>query len=231
VQGRGDYVFSRTDSYIGVMIDDLTTRGVTEPYRMFTSRAEFRLSLRADNADQRLTPAGIALGCVGEQRQRVFAAKSEALAKGRAQLEAARLTPAEMSFCGAALAQDGHRRTAFAALGLPDVDISRVAGLRPETTGIDPDILTQLSRDSLYAGYVDRQARDVALYRRGESQEIPPDFAYESLPGLSNELKAKLQLVRPENLARAGKIEGMTPAALVLILAVVRKQSRQREAG
>ncbi len=226
--GREGAAFSRADSYIGVMIDDLVTRGVTEPYRMFTSRAEFRLSLRADNADQRLTPLGLRLGLVGAARAEAFAAKAEALAAGRAALEAVRVTPRQLAAGGAAVAPDGPRRSGFEALSLPGVDVALLERLAPELGAVAPEIREQLARDALYANYLARQEADVAALRRDESQPIPADFDYAGLPGLSAELRQKLGRLRPATLAQAGRVEGMTPAALTLILARVKAAERRR---
>lgn len=228
-QGREPARFGRSDSYIGVMIDDLVTRGVTEPYRMFTSRAEFRLSLRADNADQRLTPLGMALGCVGERRARAFGEKAEALAAGRERLQGLSLTTREAASKGIKINPDGGRRSAYDLLSIPDVDFGHLLALAPELSDIAPEIQAQLARDALYANYIARQAEDVHAMRRDESQEIPGDFDYDSLAGLSNELKAKLKRIQPGSLAQAGRVEGMTPAALTLILAKLR-QARRRSA-
>ena len=230
-RGGADVVFSRSNSYIGVMIDDLVTRGVTEPYRMFTSRAEFRLSLRADNADQRLTGSGIALGCVGAVRQKAFDAKMEALEAGRAALEALSLTPREASEYGITVGQDGQRRTGFRLLSFPGVTFTDLERAAPELATIPTEIKEQLARDATYATYIDRQSADVEAMRREEAHEIPDDFDYMGLTGLSNELKGKLSLARPRTLAQAGRIDGMTPAALTLILASLRRSERQRSAG
>ena len=230
-RGGADVVFSRSNSYIGVMIDDLVTRGVTEPYRMFTSRAEFRLSLRADNADQRLTGSGIALGCVGAVRQKAFDAKMEALEAGRATLEALSLTPREASEYGITVGQDGQRRTGFRLLSFPGVTFTDLERAAPELATIPTEIKEQLARDATYATYIDRQSADVEAMRREEAHEIPDDFDYMGLTGLSNELKGKLSLARPRTLAQAGRIDGMTPAALTLILASLRRSERQRSAG
>ncbi len=225
---REPAVFSRVDSYIGVMIDDLVTRGVTEPYRMFTSRAEFRLSLRADNADQRLTPRGIALGCVGESRRAEFESKMEALAAGRTTLEGIRLSSRILSDAGVRVSPDGPARSGYAALALPGCDFEVLEGLAPEAAALDLDTRTQLARDALYATYVERQAADVAALRRDEAHAIPPDFDYRCLSGLSAELCAKLIHTRPVSLAQAGRLEGMTPAALSLILARLKADSRRQ---
>jgi tRNA uridine 5-carboxymethylaminomethyl modification enzyme len=229
-QGRGPVAFGRSGSYIGVMIDDLVTRGVTEPYRMFTSRAEFRLSLRADNADQRLTPLALELGCVGEARRRAFGDKMEALAAGRAQLESLSFTPTQLAAAGIAVKQDGQRRSGFDLLAHSGVSFADLLALAPDLAGLDPDCREQLARDALYAVYLERQKQDVEAMRRDEAQEIPEGFDYAALSGLSNELKAKLERIRPRTLAQAGRLEGMTPAALTLILARIRQAERRRTA-
>ena len=221
-------IFSRSDSYIGVMIDDLVTRGVSEPYRMFTSRAEFRLSLRADNADQRLTPFGLSLGCVGEARERAFDEKMEALAAGRARLEAMQLSPSEAAGIGIKVGQDGQRRSGFALLSFPEASFGHLEQADPSLAEIAPEIREQLARDALYANYIARQEADVQAMRRDESQEIPEGFDYTSLGGLSNELKGKLGRIQPRTLAQAGRIDGMTPAAITLILARLRQMDRKR---
>ncbi len=223
--------FSRADSYIGVMIDDLTSRGVTEPYRMFTSRAEFRLTIRADNADRRLTPVGVRAGCVGEGRRVAFDAKLERIEAGRTQLFETPLSPKMLLSAGLAVSQDGGRRSAFDALSFPGAEpeaIRRAAGGLAE---IDTETLAQLQIDSTYGQYADRQAREVADLRRQESQRIPGDLDYGGISGLSNELKQKLSRLRPETMLQAARIEGATPAAMLLILSHLRKQSVGRLAG
>ncbi|WP_281967115.1 tRNA uridine-5-carboxymethylaminomethyl(34) synthesis enzyme MnmG [Roseovarius nanhaiticus] len=227
-QGRDPETFSRSSSYIGVMIDDLITRGVTEPYRMFTSRAEFRLSLRADNADQRLTGRGIELGCVGSARRAAFDAKSSALKIARAQLDNGTFTPRQLSDIGLRVNQDGARRTAFEILAFPDVDFSHLIQLDESLAKIAPEIAGQLAKDALYANYISRQERDIALVQRDEAHAIPLDFDYFCLGGLSNELKSKLSQVRPATLAHAARIDGMTPAALTLILTRLRSNGKVR---
>ena len=226
--GRDPVHFSRADSYIGVMIDDLTTRGVTEPYRMFTSRAEYRLALRADNADQRLTPLALQLGVVGEARQRHFAEKMEHLAAARAVLESKRVSPKEAIAAGMAVSQDGVRRSGFELLALGETAQTSVEALFPDFAAFDGGIRAQVATDALYAQYLNRQSEDIALLRREEAAEIPVGFDYDLLSGLSNELTAKLKRVQPANLAQAARIEGMTPAALTLILAHLRKNQRAR---
>ena len=232
LSARGDAPeeFSRTDSYIGVLIDDLITRGVTEPYRMFTSRAEFRLTLRADNADQRLTPKGIRLGAVGSVRQDAFARKMEALAAGRVALDAVSLTPAAAAAVGIVLSRDGARRSAYELLGHSGVTFDQLVALDPSLERIAPDARDQLARDAIYRGYAHRQQQDADRLRRDEAHRIPPDFDYDALSGLSNELKQKLSRVRPASIAHANRIEGITPAALALILATLRRQSQRQRA-
>jgi tRNA uridine 5-carboxymethylaminomethyl modification enzyme len=230
VQDRDPILFSRTNSYIGVMIDDLTTRGVSEPYRMFTSRAEFRLSLRADNADQRLTGQGIELGCISESRKAAYSQKMDALDACRVMLEAKTFTPKEASVAGVSMTQDGQRRTGFQLLSFPDVTFSDICKLNPDLMNVDKDIADQVSKDALYANYLKRQENDVALLRKDEGERIPLSFDYSVVDGLSNELKSKLISSKPENLAQAARIEGMTPAALTLLLALIRKGQSKKSA-
>ena len=225
--GRDAIVFSRRDSYIGVMIDDLTTRGVSEPYRMFTSRAEFRLSLRADNADQRLTPFGLTLGCIGETRRAAFEHKMERLAAGRALLSSRSWSSREAAAAGIRVAADGARRSAYELLAFPDVSFDTVLPMDPAFAAVDDATRRQLERDALYANYIERQERDVAAMARDEAQAIPEDFDYGALSGLSHELRQKLSAARPATLAQAGRVEGMTPAALTLILARLRQARRK----
>ena len=229
-KGRDPVVFSRSSSYLGVMIDDLITRGVTEPYRMFTSRAEFRLSLRADNADQRLTPLGIELGCVSQARRQVFLDKSAALAKAKEQLTARTFTPQDLEKLGLTVRKDGTKRTAFDLLAFPDMDFEKIIQLDQTFDAISHEIQVQASRDALYANYIDRQARDVEALRRDEAWQIPSDFQYEAMEGLSNELVDKLSRARPRTLAQAGRVEGVTPAALTLILARLRQNQKKKSA-
>ncbi|HKL64662.1 MAG TPA: tRNA uridine-5-carboxymethylaminomethyl(34) synthesis enzyme MnmG [Roseovarius sp.] len=226
----GPVTFSRTDSYIGVMIDDLTTRGVTEPYRMFTSRAEFRLSLRADNADQRLTPLGIDAGCVGDDRRRAFEDKMSGLGAARGLLDAASYTPRDLSAAGIAVNQDGTRRNGMQVLAFPGTEVSDLVSLTPALSDVAPGIAAQLKKDATYANYIARQARDVEVLRRDEGVAIPVGFDYAGIDGLSNELKAKLSAACPETLAQAARIDGMTPAALALILVCLRRGERAQSA-
>ncbi len=222
--------FSRTDSYIGVMIDDLTARGVSEPYRMFTSRAEFRLTLRADNADQRLTPLGISLGCVGEDRQRAFDDKMERLNAGRDLLEQTIITPSGLARMGMPINQDGVRRSGMQVLSFPSVEVGDLASINSALAELDPETAAQLKRDATYANYIDRQAREVEMLRRDEAVTIPRDFDYRCIEGLSNEIRDKLVASRPDTLAQASRIEGMTPAALSLVLIRLRRSLRARSA-
>ena len=212
------------------MIDDLITRGVSEPYRMFTSRAEFRLSLRADNADQRLTPTGTALGCVGPARARAFEGKMERLSAARARLESQSYTPRQLVNIGLKVNQDGSRRTGFQLLAFPDIDFARLIELDATLADVDALSRAQLEKDALYANYIARQERDVEMMKRDEAQDIPADFDFQAVDGLSNELKTKLSAARPANLAQAGRIDGMTPAALTLILARLRMARREKSA-
>ena len=223
-------VFSRADSYIGVMIDDLITRGVSEPYRMFTSRAEYRLHLRADNADQRLTSLGLGLGCVGPQRAESFARKTEALDHARNRLDALSLTPTQLRASGLQIRQDGVRRSGFDLLALPDITFDHLLPFAPDLADIAPATRAQLAREATYAQYLHRQQQDIDALRRDEAIAIPADFDYDQLPGLSAELRGKLHRIRPHSLAQAGSIEGMTPAALTLLHARLKRGPR-RAAG
>jgi tRNA uridine 5-carboxymethylaminomethyl modification enzyme len=224
-------VFDRAEGYLGVMIDDLVTRGVTEPYRMFTSRAEYRLSLRADNADQRLTGRGLALGCVGAARQRHHAAKMEKLAAARALAEGLSVTPAEARRHGLALNQDGQRRTAFELLSYPDMGLSALARMWPQLSGIEEKIARQLEADAKYAVYLDRQAADVEAYRRDEALQLPADLDYAAVNGLSSEVRQKLALARPQTIGQAARIDGVTPAALTLLAARIRRPGKRGAGG
>jgi tRNA uridine 5-carboxymethylaminomethyl modification enzyme len=218
--------FSRAQSYIGVMVDDLVTRGVTEPYRMFTSRAEFRLSLRADNADQRLTPLGIQLGCVSERRRRAFQAKMRDLEVGRGILAETSLGARELAGAGLNVSGDGRRRTAADAISLPESSISALAALAPRLAEIPIHIRRHLEIEALYSHYVERQSRDVESLRRDEALTIPSTFDYQALDGVSSEIRGKLEKHRPATLAHAARIEGMTPAALTVLLAHLRRNAR-----
>ena len=225
-----DFVVSRADGYLGVMIDDLVTRGVTEPYRMFTSRAEYRLRLRADNADQRLTPLGCAVGCVGEARRIAFAAKAASLAAAAELLDSLSLTPTEAGRHGLEVNRDGRRRSAFDLLALPGVDIPRLAAIWPQIGEIAGPIANQVAVDARYAAYVARQDHDVAALRRDEALVIPPGFDFGALSGLSCEVRQKLEHHRPGTLAQAARIDGVTPAALLLVLAQLKSASARKSA-
>jgi tRNA uridine 5-carboxymethylaminomethyl modification enzyme len=227
---REPFVVSRTDGYIGVMVDDLVTRGVSEPYRMFTSRAEFRLKLRADNADQRLTAAGVALGCVGQERRAHFEAKTKALGDGLDLLNQLSLTPTEAGRHGLSVNRDGRRRTAFELLSFPDISLDRLKPIWPELGKLDSKIAAQLEVDARYAAYLRRQDEDVAALKRDEAISIPVDFDYSGIPSLSAEVRQKLVQHRPATIAQAGRIEGVTPAALLTLLARL-KAGRARKSA
>jgi tRNA uridine 5-carboxymethylaminomethyl modification enzyme len=216
---------TRADGYLGVMIDDLVTRGVTEPYRMFTSRAEYRLMLRADNADQRLTPLGVEIGCVGEVRRDVFAAKAKKLEAGADLLRGLTLTPDEAAKAGLTVKRDGRRRSAFELLSYPDIDLPRLARIWPEIGSMDETIAAQLSVDARYAVYIARQELDIAAFRKDEAIAIPRGFGFAGLPGLSNEIRQKLERHQPASLGQAARLDGMTPAALMLLLAHLKKNT------
>jgi tRNA uridine 5-carboxymethylaminomethyl modification enzyme len=218
-----DIMFDRAQAYLGVMIDDLVTRGVSEPYRMFTSRAEYRLALRADNADQRLTARGIDIGCVGAERAKVFAAKNSALNDARAFANSVSLTPKEAERHGIALNKDGQRRTAFELLSYPNISIADLANVWPRFGELAPKISEQIEIDAKYDVYLSRQAADIAAYRRDESFALPDELDYAALPGLSNEVKQKLIAHRPRTIGHASRIDGMTPAALTLLVAHVKR--------
>ena len=228
VGGQDPIILDRAQAYVGVMIDDLVTKGVSEPYRMFTSRAEYRLTLRADNADQRLTGVGETLGIVGSGRSRAFRAKMERLAVSRETMTAHTLTPNEAAKRGLTIRQDGVRRTATDLLSLPDVDFSRLAAIWPDLGGFEPDIVEQLEIDAQYAGYLDRQDADILSFRRDESRALPLDLNYRAVIGLSNEVRQKLEAIRPATLGQASRIEGVTSAALTLVLAYVKGAKKSR---
>lgn len=217
--GRDGYIFSRTESYMGVMLDDLTSRGVTEPYRMFTSRAEYRLSLRADNADARLTPLGLELGIVGKDRRKRFSDWSNDMASARETLQNLRLSPNEAAIHGLKLNQDGVRRSGYDLLAYPDIDYARLVSVWPEALGgYAPRVREAVEIEAAYAVYLNRQQNDIIETRREEERKIPVDFDFGALPGLSIELRQKLSAARPANLAQAARVDGMTPAALTLLL-------------
>ncbi|MBO6601730.1 MAG: tRNA uridine-5-carboxymethylaminomethyl(34) synthesis enzyme MnmG [Roseicyclus sp.] len=226
--GRDKIVLGRDQAYIGVMIDDLVTRGVTEPYRMFTSRAEFRLTLRADNADQRLTPLADRLGIIFEERRRTFGAKTERLSRAYDIMRERSVSPSEGRAHGLRINQDGTRRSAIDLLAFPDIALSDLDAIWPELKEIDKETRDQIAREAQYVNYIERQARDVAALKRDEAYEIPEEFPFDMIEGLSNEVKGKLSMVRPRNLGQAGRIDGMTPAALTLLLTKLRQAERKR---
>ena len=225
--GGDDTPFSldRAEAYIGVMIDDLITRGTAEPYRMFTSRAEYRLTLRADNADQRLTPAGLALGCVGPDRKQVFSAKMAAISETTDKLRLLHETPKNLAAQGVKVSQDGVPRSALKLLAQADAGIEAVRRIWPDTQDIDAGILQQVAHDSLYAGYLDRQQADIAAFRKDEALALPGNLDYGAIGGLSNEMREKLGAARPETLGAASRIPGVTPAALTALLRHVRRHA------
>ena len=222
---------TRAESCIGVMIDDLVTKGVTEPYRMFTSRAEFRLQLRPDNADQRLTPLGIEVGCVGAARRETFETKRAKLSEVRALLQGSVFTPKEMNAAGVHVKQDGVRRSAMEILSMAGVEMADIAQLVPEVANVDDATAAQIEREAVYCHYIERQGAVVEALRRDADLRIPATVDYRAMSGLSNELKAKLEAVEPETIDQAGRIEGMTPAALTLLAAVIKRADKERSAG
>jgi tRNA uridine 5-carboxymethylaminomethyl modification enzyme len=208
---------------IGVLVDDLVTRGTIEPYRMFTSRCEYRLVLRADNADQRLTPLGLRRGCVGAARGAAFATKLAALESARVLAGSLRLTPPALARHGIAVNADGVARSAAELLAYRDVTVARLAAIWPELAGMAPEIAEQLEIDARYAGYLDRQTADILAFRRDESLRLPDDLDYGAIGSLSNEIRDKLTATRPATLGAAARISGVTPAALVALLKYVRR--------
>ena len=224
-------VFDRADGYLGVMIDDLVTRGVSEPYRMFTSRAEYRLMLRADNADQRLTPIGIDIGCVSVFRRRVFERKQADLSGAQDLAGSLSLTPPECRARGIDISQDGVRRSALDLLAYPDVNIKRLSAVWPTLSKLDAGIALQLEHDARYAGYIGRQEVAIAEMRREEARPLPQDLNYLGVDGLSTELRQKLTSIKPATLGQAARIDGMTPAALALVLAVSRRPTAKSRSG
>jgi tRNA uridine 5-carboxymethylaminomethyl modification enzyme len=222
--GAAPLVLDRADAYIGVLIDDLVTRGTSEPYRMFTSRAEYRLSLRADNADQRLTPLGLGVGAIGAERAGAFAAKLAALESGRRLVAGLRLSPTALRQHGIAVNADGVARSAAELLAHPGIDVVRLAAIWPALGGLAPDIAEQLEIDARYAGYLERQARDIAAFRRDEALFLPESLDYAAVGSLSAEIRSKLAAARPATLGAAGRISGVTPAALVALLQYVKRR-------
>ncbi|MDG1826361.1 MAG: tRNA uridine-5-carboxymethylaminomethyl(34) synthesis enzyme MnmG [Henriciella sp.] len=229
--GQTGLTFDRAEAYIGVLIDDLVTRGVTEPYRMFTSRAEYRLSLRSDNADQRLTEKGIECGLVGEVRAEMFHVKQDALEAGRIILKSTQFTPSEAAKHGWRVNQDGQRRSAWEYLAYPDITILDVEAVMPEVSALDARIKTQLGIEATYSSYIERQNDDVAALRREESLLLPTDLDYSAIGGLTNEVKSKLELIRPSTLGQASRIEGVTPGALTALLAFVKRRTDKKKSA
>ncbi|MHA6287909.1 tRNA uridine-5-carboxymethylaminomethyl(34) synthesis enzyme MnmG [Maricaulis sp. CAU 1757] len=225
--GREPFILSRSDAYIGVMIDDLITRGVSEPYRMFTSRAEYRLTLRADNADQRLTPKAVELGAVSVSRETAFVEKMDELGATRDRVATLSLTPNEARLHGLSVNADGKRRNVSELLAYPDIAWSDVTVIWPELGEVAPAIAEQIEIDALYAGYLERQQADILAFRRDEAIALPRDFDYGRVGGLSNEAREKLQAARPETLGQAARIEGVTPGALTAVLAHVKRQAKE----
>ena len=221
--GGREFVLDRASAYIGVLIDDLVSRGTSEPYRMFTSRAEYRLTLRADNADQRLTPIGITLGCVGAERRVAYTGKAEALDNGRALVRRLSMTPSELRRRGLAINADGIRRSAADLLAYPEIDVARLAAIWPELAAVPQPIAEQLEIDGRYSGYLERQAEEIAAFRRDEALKLPPDLNYDAIGSLSAEIRTKLRASRPETLGAAARVSGVTPAALVALLRHVRR--------
>ncbi|MHA1158196.1 MAG: tRNA uridine-5-carboxymethylaminomethyl(34) synthesis enzyme MnmG [Alphaproteobacteria bacterium] len=228
--GAPGVTFARSDGYLGVLIDDLVTLGVSEPYRMFTSRAEYRLTLRADNADQRLTGKGVQLGLVGARRQRVFQAKTKRLDAARALLDRLTLTPDAAAKAGLKLNRDGVRRSAFELLSHPDISFRQLAAVWPDLAAMAPEVAVQMDIEATYAVYVDRQSADIERARRDENVTIPATLTFAALPGLSNEVREKLSAVQPATLGQAARISGMTPAALAILAIAIRRDGRAREA-
>jgi tRNA uridine 5-carboxymethylaminomethyl modification enzyme len=226
VGGQDPVTFGRHQSYIGVLVDDLVTKGVTEPYRMFTSRAEFRLTLRADNADQRLTPLGVELGLVGGERRQVFSNKARCLGDARELAQRLTITPAEGRQAGLEINDDGRRRTLYQMLAHPSASDGVLERLWPELAAWSADVREQVRIDASYAGYLDRQEADVLALQKEDALRLPSGVDYAAIGGLSSELKEKLARIRPISLGQAGRVEGMTPGALTALLAHVRRAPR-----
>jgi tRNA uridine 5-carboxymethylaminomethyl modification enzyme len=224
--GGEPFVLDRADAYIGVLIDDLISRGTSEPYRMFTSRAEYRLQLRADNADQRLTPKGIAVGCVSSARAAKFEEKARALRAARDQLSNLNAAPKVLTELGMVVTQDGKKRTATRLLAYPEITMDRLSALWPELAEIRPDVVEQMEIEARYATYLERQKADIEAFRRDEALEIPPDLDLDMVGGLSNEVREKLKIARPASFGAAARISGVTPAALTALLRYVRRREQ-----
>jgi tRNA uridine 5-carboxymethylaminomethyl modification enzyme len=232
IAGSPPFILDRSEAYIGVMVDDLVTRGVNEPYRMFTSRAEYRLTLRADNADLRLTDKGITLGCVGSERRQAFRARKEALDAAKHLVRELVASPNQLAFHGLKINQDGARRSAADLLAYPGIDISRLAGIWLELKALDPATIEQLEIDAKYAGYMERQEADIRAFRKDEALALPADIDLGAIGSLSTEIRQKLGQIRPETLGAAARIPGMTPAAVIALLRYVQrapeKQAKRR---
>jgi len=224
--GTEPFTLDRSEAYIGVLIDDLVTRGVSEPYRMFTSRAEYRLRLRADNADQRLTGRGLALGCIGAARRQAFEAKRGALDAGRALMESLTATPNELAAAGVSINQDGVRRSAFALLRYPELTLDRLAAIWPALRELEPAVARQLEIEGRYQGYMERQEADIRAFRKDETLTLPAELDYGTVGGLSTEIKQLLTISRPATLGAASRIPGVTPAAIMALLRHVKKRER-----
>jgi len=224
-------VVDRSEAYMGVLIDDLVTRGVSEPYRMFTSRAEYRLRLRADNADQRLTGRGLTLGCIGADRRAAFTSKMAALEEGRALAESLNATPNALAAAGIAITQDGVRRSAFELLRYPALDLARLAEIWPELRALAPAVARQIEIEGRYQGYMERQEADIRAFRKDEALELPADLDYGAVGGLSTEIKQLLTMSRPATLGAASRIPGVTPAAVMALLRHVKKRGKAGGVG
>ncbi|MEM8921251.1 MAG: FAD-dependent oxidoreductase, partial [Pseudomonadota bacterium] len=224
--GSDPLILDRSEAYIGVMIDDLVTRGVSEPYRMFTSRAEYRLSLRADNADQRLTSLGVEAGCVGAERAKRFATKKERLDAGRAMMQSFAATPDEAARVGIEINRDGRRRTALELLAYPNVDTGALLRLWPELDELSANVREQMEIEAVYAGYLERQKADIEAFKKDESLMLPHALDYSEIGGLSNEVREKLIAARPSTLGQAARLEGVTPGALTALLAHVKRRTK-----
>jgi len=227
--GSDAFILDRSRAYIGVMIDDLVTRGVSEPYRMFTSRAEYRLTLRADNADQRLTEVGIAAGVVGSARRHAFHVKRQSIDAARERMEALTLTPNEAREQGININLDGKRRNGLEILAYDGVDFAKLRGVWPELADVTPQVAEQMEIEAQYAGYLDRQEADIVAFRKDEDMRLPVDLDYRLIGGLSNEAKDKLSNVRPATLGQAARIEGMTPGAITAVLGYLRREAKAKK--
>jgi tRNA uridine 5-carboxymethylaminomethyl modification enzyme len=226
VGGKASFTLDRSQAYIGVMIDDLITRGTTEPYRMFTSRAEYRLTLRADNADQRLTPLGMAIGCVASERKQAFATKIDELNAARLLMGSLKASPNKLAAKGLKINADGVVRTALELISYPDIDLAALAALWPELAEIAPQVAEQLEIDGKYAGYIERQDSDIRAFRKDEGLTLPADLDVDAIGCLSAEIRQKLRQIKPETLGAAARIPGMTPAAIVSLLRFVKRDKK-----